>query len=100
MIDVATEVDRLEAGPQTQKELYELLRDQIGTMMLIRHRSIERAGALYRLSYNREYDDVYYSFGGDEMNALNIQQHIEIRLDGIWKTISPRKFSEQGTVSR
>lgn len=89
MIDVLGQKAVQDLGPQTEKELYELLRNYLGSTVLIRHKAIERAGQLVRVSYRREDEQIFYSVGGaDEREPVCLKQHIEVRLDGGWKTIN------------
>jgi len=78
---------------ETDKELYEALREHIGKLVLIRRAVIERAGVLQHLSYNREaetrYPRVSGSFGQEEAFTLNRLHRVEVRLDGAWKVLNP-----------
>ncbi len=88
MIDVTTQETVLERGPQTELELYELMLDHIGKTMRIRRRTMELAGVLSLLSYDREWAQILFSFGKGEMLEVNTRHRVEVRLDGVWKVLS------------
>lgn len=74
---------------ETNKELYEALREHIGKLVLIRRAVIERSGILQRLVYSREGNWVYASFGQEEAFEVNRLHRVEVRLDGAWKVLNP-----------
>jgi len=73
---------------ESNKELYEALREHIGKLVSVRRASIERSGVLQRLNYNREKGRIYASFGQVDPFDLNRLHRIEVRLDGAWKILN------------
>lgn len=89
MIDLTSADKARAANPKTEQELYERLRDYVGSVVLIRHEMIERVGILNRLNFVRlPYHSIVYSFDSADRIELNLNQHVAVRIDSSWKVLN------------
>lgn len=89
MIHVNEQQDVKDKGPQSRKELYLLLREHIGHVVLVRHMDIERCGMLTRVSIRHNSDEaIFYSLDPGERIPVNLKQRVEVQLDGVWRVLS------------
>ena len=91
MIAVDTADRELKLEEQTDQELYEALREHIGSTVLVRRQRVERVGVLEWLNFQRNTQpgdvSIYYRIG-EESDYLCILHRVEVKLDGVWKVLS------------
>ena len=91
MIAMDTAAQELRLEEQTDQELYEALREHIGSTVLVRRKAIERVGLLEWLTFDRE-DQIearmiHFQIG-EHSDYLNTLHRVEVKLDGVWKVLS------------
>lgn len=91
MIAVEAADEALRQETQSNRELYERLREYTGFTVLIRRIAVERVGVLQWVKFLRtgNSEDRRIVFGlGEETDFLNTLHHIEVKIDGVWKLLS------------
>lgn len=91
MIDVTTTEQRRQLEEQTDQDLYEALREHIGSTVLVRRRIIERVGTLEWLTFDRmdqTQDKIIRYKLGEQADHLNVKHQVKVKIDGVWKILS------------